>query len=160
MKKILYILLMGVAVLSSCKKDDETPGTAMKAMAGEWFLRYSTDGGQTWSNGYTHFSTYNTAANSSTEMYLDDLETFWQFKGKVGVDLGSKTFSGTNVANQYYTSTFTITDGKLLAKAAKAPASGTVTDSLTFKVKFSDDDDDLEYLFGGYRKTGFLEDEH
>jgi len=160
MKKLIYILLMVVAVSSSCKKDDETPGTAMKAMAGEWFLRYSTDGGATWSSGYTHFSTYNTAANSSTEMYLDDLESFWEFKGKVTVDLNSKSFSGKDVENQYYDSKFTVTDGKLNVKGTTAPASGTVADELTFKVTFSDDDDELVYLFSGYKKTGFLEDEH
>lgn len=159
MKKILYLFMLGVTVFTSCKKDDEVPGTAMKEMAGEWFLRYSTDNGATWGD-YTHYSTYNTASNSSTEMWLDDLESYWEIKGKVNVDLATKTFSGTDIPNQYYASTFTVTDGKLLKGAATAPASGTKTDSLYFKVTYSDDDDNDTYIFAGYRKTGFLEDEH
>lgn len=160
MKKTVYILLMVVAVLSSCKKDDETPGTAMKAMAGEWFLHYSDDGGETWGD-YAHFSTYNTASNSATAMWIDDLETFYNpsMKGVVSVDLANKTFSGTNVVNKNGDLTFTITDGKLLEKAAMAPGSKTITDSLYFNVVFSDDPT-VTYTLAGYRKTGFAEDEH
>jgi len=158
MKKIFYIMLLGVMVITSCKKEAEIGGTAVKDMSGEWFLRYSDDGGETWSD-YTHFSTYNTASNSTSEMWLDDLETFWQMKGKVSVDFTNKTFSGTDIENQYYDSQFTIMDGKVLKGAATAPASGAKTDSLYFKATFSDDPG-AEYILAGYKKTGFLEDEH
>jgi hypothetical protein len=151
-------MLVGVMIITSCQKELEIGETATKKMAGEWFLRTSDDGGQTWGD-YTHFSTYNTASNSSSEMWIDDLETFWQMKGKVNIDLNNKTFSGTDIQNEYYESTFTITDGKILEKAAKASGSKTVTDSLYFKATFSDDPG-TEYILAGYRKTGFLEDEH
>jgi hypothetical protein len=161
MKKILFIVLIGFTVLSSCKKEEQVGGTAMQTMAGEWFLHLSTDGGKTFGNNYYHFSTYNTADNSTGTMWLDDLGTFWDIKGKVSVNLTDKSFSGADIANESYDSQFTIMDGKLLVKAAKAAGSKSVTDSLYFKVKFSDDEDpNTEYVLAGYRKTGFLEDEH
>lgn len=154
-------MLIGFTALSSCKKEEEVGGTAMQKMAGEWYLHLSMDGGKTFGDDYYHFSTYNTADNSSSTMWLDDLGTFWDIKGKVSVNLADMSFNGTDIVNQKYESKFTITDGKLLEKAAKAAGSKTVTDSLYFKVKFSDDDDpNTEYVLAGYRKTGFLEDEH
>lgn len=152
-------MLIGLACFSSCKKDEDQGGTATKTMAGEWFLHYSVDGGKTYTSKYYHFSTYNTAANTSSTMWLDDLKTFWQMKGKVSIDLANKTFSATDVANTYYDSSFTITDGKIMDNVAKASGSKTLTDSIYFKATFSDEVG-TEYILAGYRKTGFLEDEH
>ena len=124
-------------------------------MAGDWFVQEDGEG------DYAHFSTYNTAANSLTEMWIDDLETFWPMKGKIAVDQANKTFSGTNIANAYQESTFTITEGKIIKGAAKAPGSRAVTDSIIFKVEFSDDDEPgIIHTFSGYKRTGFREDEH
>lgn len=167
MKKTVYILLMAVAALSSCKKDDETPGTAMKEIAGEWFLRYSTNDGVDFDDAYSHFSTYNTADNSSTTMWFDDLGTFHAVKGnlqpvkgKVSVDLTNFTFSATAAPNISKSGqTFTILEGKMLKGAATAPASGTKTDSLYVRIQFSEEPG-ITYILAGYRKTGFLEDEH
>jgi hypothetical protein len=162
MKKIYYLMALCVMIFTSCQKEEEVGGTAMQSMAGEWFVRMSADGGKTFGPDYYHFSTYNTADNSQTTMWFDDLKTFWQTKGKVSVNLENKTFSGENIKNVTYAdSFFTVLDGKLLEKAAKASGSKTVTDSIYFKMRFSDDDDpSTEYVFAGYRKTGFLEDEH
>jgi hypothetical protein len=161
MKKILYMMLIGITIFSSCQKEEVVGGTAMQEMAGEWFVRISFDGGKTFGSSYYHFSTYNTADNSTTTMWFDDLKSYWQTKGKVSVNLTNKTFSGASVENTYYESTFTVLDGKILKNAAKASGSKSVTDSIYFKMKYADDEDPTdEYVFAGYRKTGFLEDEH
>lgn len=160
MKNLIYIMLVGVMALSSCQKEEEVGAASIEKMAGEWFLRYSIDGGKTFSDEYYHYSTYNTAANNGKEMWLDDLGSYWEVKGKMNIDLNAKTFSGSNVANGYYDSFITITDGKILEKAAKASGSKTVTDSIYFKLTYSDDDDEDQYIWAGYKKTGFLEDEH
>ncbi len=156
-KNILYTLFAGLMIvfLASCQKEELVGGTATKDMAGDWFVQLDGEG------PFYHFSTYNTAANSSTEMFIDDLETFWQMKGKVSINQSNMTFSGADVSNTYYDSKFTLTDGVILKNAAKAAGSKTSTDSISFKVTFSDDDPvGTVYTFSGYKRTGFLEDEH
>lgn len=155
MKNIIYIICLSFLALTACQKDNEIGGTAVQEMAGEWFVKVNGGG------GYYHFSTYNTAENSLSQMWLDDMETFWEFKGKVNVDLNGLSFSGNNIQNTYYNSKFSVIEGKILKNAAKDLPSKTTTDSIYFKVKFSDDDDpETVYTFSGYRRTGFLEDEH
>ncbi len=162
MKKILYFMMLGLSItlLASCEKDEEIGGTALQQMSGDWFVQVSDDPEQAPSGGYAHFTTYNTASNSTAEMWLDDTESYWQFKGKVNVDLSSFGFSADNVQNEYYDSQFTVLNGKILKDAATAPGSKAKTDSIYFQVKFSDSDnpDGDVYTFSGYKKTGFLED--
>jgi hypothetical protein len=80
-------------------------------------------------------------------------------KSIVNVDIGSKTFSGNNLSNEYNESiTSDIADGFILSKAATTTG-GNVSDSIYFKVEYSDDPG-TEYFITGYKRTGFLEDEH
>jgi len=157
-KNILYTLLAGLMIvfLGSCQKEELVGGTATKDMSGDWFVQLDGAG------DYYHFSTYNTAANSSTEMFIDDLKSFWEMKGKVAINQSNMTFSGAAVGNTYYESKFTLTDGVILKNAAKAAGSKAKTDSIRFKVTFSDDKpaNGNVYTFSGYKRTGFLEDEH
>ena len=161
MKKILSILFLTVIVFSSCQKDPEVGGTAVQAMSGEWWVQIDGEG------SYYHFSTYNTAANSSTEMWIDDLESFWLMKGKVSVNLTDLSFSGNaveNVSPDYVGTgeTFTITNGKIFPMATTGPASNAVTDSIAFDVTFSDDEvpNGTVYHMQGYRRTKYAEDDH
>lgn len=162
MKKIVSIFILSTLVFTSCQKEEEVGGTAVEAMAGEWYVTASR-GGDSYD---AHFSTYNTAANSATEMWLDDLESFWETKGKVSVDLANMTFStSTPAQNEYYDMTFEVANGKILKGAARGPGSNTPTDSIYFELKFSDDvdEDDVQietpWIISGYKRTGFLEDE-
>lgn len=161
MKKIISIFILSALISASCQKEEEVGGTAIEAMAGEWFVTATkTYEGEDESSYDAHFSTYNTAANNASEMWLDDLESFWEMKGKVNVDLASMTFStSSGVQNEYYDMTFEILNGKILKGAARGPGSNTATDSIYFEVKFSDDDDDTPWVISGYKRTGFLEDE-
>lgn len=162
MKKIVSVFILSALILTSCQKEEVAGGTAMEAMAGEWYVTASRG-----SDSYeAHFYTYNTAGNSGSEMWLDDLESFWQTKGKVSVDLASMTFSTSAPAqNEYYDMTFGVANGKILKGAAKGPGSNTPTDSIYFELTFSDDvDEDGEqittpWIISGFKRTGFLEDE-
>ena len=162
MNRSIYIAVFALLIaLSGCRKDPEVGGTAVQEMAGEWWVQLEGDPGN-----YYHFSTYNTAANVPTEMWIDDLETFWLMKGKVNVDIANLTFTGANVENvspDYVGSgeTFTIVGGKIIKDGAVGPASKAVTDSIYFQVSFSDDPvPGTVYTLSGYRRTRFSEDDH
>lgn len=124
--------------------------------------------------GPYEFITSNTAANNTKEMLITD--GHWEDAYKVNVDLASMTFSvGQKVANPYKTLAVEPADikesylnddkpvvlgGKILKKAAHAPGSGMLTDSIFFYVKYADDyGDDAYYKVSGYLKTGYTEDE-
>ncbi|WP_353183208.1 lipid-binding protein [Parapedobacter lycopersici] len=166
MKKIIGIFILLALIATSCQKEEKVGGTAVEAMAGEWYTTASRtyvdgDGVEQTDSYDAHFFTYNTAANTATEIWLDDAESFWQFKGKVNVDLNSLTFASDAIQNEYYDMTFDVLNGKILKGAAKGPGSDAPTDSIYFEVKFSDDDPDITapWVISGFKKTGFLEDE-
>lgn len=170
MKKAIYLLMMCAGVLLvSCEKD-EIGSTATEALAGEWYV--TVDGADAsgavlyedvFGLGHKMINTYNTAANSPTEMYMDDLGNIWEYKVRMKSDINALTF-GTEgaVANEYYDCKVTIEGGKVLPGAATTPH-GTPADSIVYYVIFSDDD----YVPGtyaklkvsGYRYTGLAVDE-
>lgn len=155
-RKTLYAIFTALFMVcvSSCEQDDPEPGgTAVQSLAGEWWVQIDGEG------GFYHFSTYNTAANVPTEMWLDDLETFWDMKGKVNVDIANLSFSAANTTNEYYDITFTVDSGKIFPGVTKGPVSKAVTDSISFIVEFSDDPG-TKYHLSGYKRTGFTSDDH
>lgn len=156
--KILILFAFVTLGLMSCDLGDDpvVGGTATQAMAGEWWVTFSIGG--TDLTGYTLTTTSNTAANSTSEFLVTDNANAWDYKVKCPINLDAKTFSGTSLANLSYDITVNITDGKILPGAATTTG-GNVTDSIYFKVEFSDDPGNL-YEVAGYRRTGFLEDEH
>jgi hypothetical protein len=167
MKKYTLITLTLLVLLSlqSCQKDEIIGGTAVEKMAGDWYVKYSDDGGLTYHDDYYKFSTFNTSSNSSSEMWIDDLGTFYfsngsHLKGKINVNLENLQFNVTNVTNAGANTNikFTITEGKILKAAAKASGTKSITDSIYFKLKGSDDP--TTYVLAGFKKTKFLEDEH
>lgn len=150
--KILYaITALLVVFLGACQKDEVIGGTAVEKLSGEWWVQLDGTG------GYAHISTYNTAANSPTEMWFDD--GFWQAKYKVTVDPVTLKFSATEVANSDDSYPITITiNGEVIPRGAKGPSSKAVTDSIYFEAKYSDDPD--TYIVSGYKRTGFTSDDH
>ncbi|MFI0428179.1 lipid-binding protein [Mariniflexile sp. HMF6888] len=163
----IVILLFTVSLFVACDEGGEPdPGaTATVEMAGDWYVKLLVDGSDIYSLGYYQFSTYNTASNDGTQMWFDDHE-LWPSKVKANIDLSAMTFSGSQLENEYfYTSggvkvypTLDITNGVIIKKGTVAP-SGTVVDSISFNVEFSDDPGTI-YQVAGYKRTGFLEDEH
>lgn len=159
--------------MASCEKD-EIGGTATEALAGEWYVTVDAvdaDGNVVYSDdewfqmGNIFLYTYNTAANVPTEMYIDDMGYFWEYKVKVKCDVKSLTFSTNGaVANESYAGCdVTIDGGKILPGAATTPH-GTPADSIIFYVSFSDDTYPANYGYAkyrvsGYRYTGLVEDD-
>ena len=147
----------------SCDNSDTDPGaTQLVDMAGQWDVAaYSIDASGTVLAKETDtftLITYNTAANNTTEMWINDKGNFWSFKMKVDVDLQnmafacvSKDYNGSDKSD----ATAVITNGKVL-KGAATSLHGAPNDSIVFEVKFSDDDSNKTYRITGQRYTGFL----
>ena len=141
MKKVIYLLMMCAGVLLfSCEKD-EIGGTATEALAGEWTVTVdAVDGSGNvveedfFGLGRVMLNTYNTAANLPTEMYVDDLGNFWEYKVKVQSDVNTLTFA---------------TSG-----AATTPH-GTPADSIVYYVSFSDDEYPAQYGYAKYKVSGY-----
>lgn len=163
MKKILLYTLMlfaGLTFLASCE-DEEIGTTETVSMAGEWYVTVkAVDADENiiyddpFGNGTFHLDTYNTASNSTTEMWIDDNENFWEFKNRITVDLASMTFYATDAQNETYDCLVDITNGQILYDAATTP-SGSVADSIVFNVSFSDDGYPAAYGYDHYRIEGF-----
>lgn len=170
MKKVIYLLIMVTGVLmTACDKDD-IGGTSTVALAGEWYV--TVDGVDANENvlledpfglGHTMLYTYNTAANVSNEMYVDDTKNFWDYKVRIKSNIETLTFSTEGaVANEKYKCDVTIDGGKVLMGAATTPH-GTPADSIVFYVSFSDDTNAPKYYsklkVAGYRYTGLASDD-
>ena len=138
--------------------DPDVGGTATQAVAGEWFTTFTIAGEDVYGLGYQLVTTSNTAANSAGEFLITDDAHTWDYKVKTPLNLDAKTFGGTGLANLSYDITVNITNGKILPGAATS-SGGNVTDSIYFEAEFSDDPGTI-YQVAGYRRTGFLEDEH
>lgn len=165
MKKLfLYmgILALGLVSFSSCEKE-EIGGVATQELAGEWLVivdAVDADGNIVIADadffglGYIHLDTYNTFSNTSTEMWLDDLQNFWAYKVKVDVDFNGRTFQSADAQNEYYDITVDISNGEILYDATTTP-SGSAADSIVFNVNFSDDTYPVDYGFDSYRVSGY-----
>lgn len=158
-KKYITLPLLGLFLsfsFISCDEveDADVGGTAIEEVAGDWVVEIERDGAH-----YSHntISTYNTADNSSSEMWLDDIEHGWGLKAKVNLNLQDLTFSGNDLEELYYDVTVTITNGVVIKNGTTAP-SGTVVDSISFNAEFSDIPGEIWHYYG-YRRTGFPEDE-
>ncbi|WP_339735453.1 lipid-binding protein [uncultured Sunxiuqinia sp.] len=156
------LLISGLFFVTSCEKE-EIGGTATESMAGEWYVTgvaVDADGNIVYSDddlfglGHFHLDTYNTSANNTTEMWIDDNENFWDFKAKISVDLNTMTFQASDAQNEYYDMQVTVSDGKIMLGAATTP-SGMPADSIVFLVNFSDDTYPEDFGFDSYRIAGF-----
>lgn len=127
MKKIFYYCaaLFFCAGLTSCEKE-EIGGSAIESMAGQWYVQVDAvddngnpieEGEDYFGKGKTILLTYNTANESTTEMWLDNLgewniaqmyDQYFEYgyimpsynvKTRVKIDLNNLTFSSTESEN-------------------------------------------------------------
>ena len=159
MKKIIGLFFFLSVVAAACKKSTFDPGTTTTPKTSNgWWVTYSAGG--TVLVGPILFSTYNTAANNTDSMWIDDLKNFWEFKGKVALNYKALTFGSTGIQNNYYPSTADLTNGKILLKGGHSKA-GNVTDSIYFQITFSDDTSPgTVYTVAGTARTGLIEDDY
>jgi hypothetical protein len=149
---------------------DPDPGaTKVVDMAGDWYVQTFIDGEMI--ADYSLISTYNTASDDGTEIWIDDNKNIYWFKLKSPVNTSSKTFSGMNLASsvvdddtstpdviETYDINVNVTNGTIVKDGATT-SGGNTSDSISFDAEFSDDPGTI-YQFRGYKRTGLLEDEH
>ncbi|WP_439228621.1 lipid-binding protein [Flavobacterium sp. ARAG 55.4] len=149
----------------------EAGGTSVAKMSGDWYVQTLIDGEVV--VDYSLISTYNTSANDGKAMWIDDHGNIWSFKCKSPVNISSLSFSGNNLASsiiddddstpdviETYDINVNITEGKI-TKNGTTSTGGHTVDKIYFKAEFSDDENPgTIYEIVGYKRTGFLEDEH
>lgn len=169
MKKYISLFLFATVFafgFTACDVETniEPGGTNVEKMAGKWEVTVDAvdDAGNVlyedpYGMGTVIMYTYNTAANTNTEMWLDDDGEFWAFKMKVDVNYANRTFDcATKAYDAKGTGQGTVTNGKVLEGAA-TNLHGMPNDSIVFDIVFSDDDNGLKYRISGQRYTGFYE---
>lgn len=139
--------------------------TSTVDLAGEWMVTIDGILGDekyedVYGMGQMLWITYNTNADNGKEIWLDDLQSFWETKVKIPCDVNALTFgSSTPVPNQYYDDCdITVTGGKVTFGGALTP-SGMTADKIEFYITYSDDENGFTYYAHGYRRTGFVADE-
>lgn len=157
MKKFIFYIAVLSLIVTSCdlKEDYEVEKSKVVDAAGQWYVKYSTDG---YESDYILLNTFNTSADDGKEFWITDNDEWWHYKVKCPINVSNLTFSGEDLANESYDIKIQVTNGKVLKNAGKS-TSGVVTDSIYFELEFEDDPGTI-YQAAGVRRTGYLEDEH
>jgi len=160
--RYIFILFAMVVAFGACDPNDtiedyKTEYTSVGEMlAGEWYVTYTLDGVTKATN--SKISTYNTAADNGTQMWITDHDNYYGLKAVTNCDVKTNTFSVENADELIYGVKVDIRNGKVIPGAGTT-AAGNVTDSIYLEVEFSDSPGSV-YILSGVRRTGFLEDEH
>ena len=159
--KYLILLFAAVGFLSSCDLGEEPviEGVAIQEMTGEWWTTFTVGGEDIYGLGYNVITTYNTASNGTSKMWLDDIQHTWGYKLRVPINLEGRSFGGTDSIPELYFGVKAIVSNGVITKNDTPTTGGNTTDGITFDVEFSDDPGTM-YHVEGYRRTGFQEDEH
>lgn len=162
MKRLVYILvilLMGTTIYS-CQESYEVGSSATEKLAGEWWFAILDENGDVmvdYEGIAARMTTYNTADNGANELWVDDLEHYWEFKAKVKANVETLSFgSADSVNNVYYDENMIVRDGQIWEGIATSK-DGNVTDSIRLTTVFSDG---TILIYAGHRHTGFEEDEY
>ena len=172
MKKIIFsATLLLCLVLASCSKD-EIGGTATESVAGEWYVtvegvdasnKVILSDGDLYGLGHQLMKTYNTAANTTDEMFVNmpfDLSSYslpdYTFAQKVSCDVNNLTFQS-KTGN---TETASISGGQILPGQGTQP-NGAKSDSIVFYVTFKGDaipsgNGFVKYKVSGLRYSGLV----
>jgi hypothetical protein len=166
MKKVLYFaaMLLTMTLTTSCEKE-EVGNTATVATAGQWYVTVDAvdesgnvvyEDADLFGLGRVLLLTANTAANSATEMIVDDLKNFWGYRVKVTVDPVNMTFATNTTENNNLNGediNVTITGGKIV-KDGGVQNNGSKADYIEFYVNFSDDQYPAAYGYAKYHVYG------
>lgn len=168
MKKIMIAICLVASAYfcASCKRVevDLAGGTAIAKMAGFWDVtvdavdtdkQYYED---PYGLGVLPLMTYNTSENSTEQMWIDDCGQFYNYKFKVDIYYPGRTFHTTDGWTPYdaeNTGNAVIYSGKIM-EGMGHNVHGQPCDSISFILKFSDDDPSIDhYLVHGIRHGGY-----
>lgn len=164
MKKMLKYTVVALLALvfSACEKEP-IPVTSTVDLAGEWMVTATVGGEPVY--GPFMVLTYNTSDDNGTELWINELNNFWNpsLKVKVPCNAKAQTFGAdkdlvnANQPSGQTDFTVKVTNGKVTYNGTKTP-SGKVADAIEYTVEYSDDPG-THYVFKGYRRTGLVEDE-
>jgi len=196
MRKILFgLFVLLVVFLASCSKADTSTqpngyastqlgNTATVNMSNSWWVNVFLPGTGNLTPLPIFFQTYNTVANTTDSMWVDDFQNLGlaaavgypvslgtgpdslaglgtDFKCKVAINYSKYTFSTTNSVNYYgdtATTLVTVIGGQIFPKGGISLA-GNVTDSIYMKVVFSSNTADT-FTVSGVARTEFDEDDY
>lgn len=169
MKQIKYILclLMATLVFVSCETygDYEIEYASIHPMGGMYRIAVTDEAGNQLSLGSGNYVILsNTSDNSTTQCWIRigaynlAATNAHAINGKIACDLGSLTFSGSNIENLAGNvvsspETFTVTEGKVVLDGA-TPPSGGKSDAISFTFTNSRFPGKT-YKAVGYRYTGW-----
>jgi len=157
-------MLLTMTLTTSCEKE-EVGNTATVATAGQWYVTVDAvdesgnvvyEDADLFGLGRVLLLTANTAANSATEMIVDDLKNFWGYRVKVTVDPVNMTFATNTTENNNLNGediNVTITGGKIV-KDGGVQNNGSKADYIEFYVNFSDDQYPAAYGYAKYHVYG------
>jgi len=162
MKKILIIsftLLLGFMMSCDKMKDPVVDYVNLgKTLPGEWWVTYTVDGVDIYGAGHSVLNTFNTAANTSTDMWITDNGNFWQFQVKANADVANNTFSVVKGVDLIWDDSTSVSNGKIFINGGITKA-GNVADSIYMEIEWASDPGTI-YVCSGVRRTGFLDDEY
>lgn len=182
---IFGISILALLTLAACKRTLPSPGQTMaQNAAGNWWVTLKH--GSTPIAPYFFLATYNTAANTTDSIWVDDdlqsLNAFFQtnaqdsllyytwgipnssFKVKAGLQYTGLGFSGSDLENQYWSGDTTssemvsIFNGRIFPKGTTS-RTGVRTDSIYFQAVFSKNPVDT-FVISGYERTGQIDDDN
>ena len=176
MIKRLLILSFFLAFAAGCETYDDykIEYSSVYPLSGEWMVRFTTvtktvDGltDSTITSGLIVLSTFNTADNSTTQMWIRATSSSTnaaytgRFTGKINCNVADKTFTGDNTVNTYFSSgtipTFTISAGTIVTDGYDTASKGK-SDKITFTM-IDTRKPGKTYTVSGFRRTRWAEDE-
>ena len=159
--KYLSMILL-IAICTSCETEEgyadyPSENSPVVDLAGEWYVQTFVDG--TIVTDYSLLTTSNTSSDDGSEIQIFDHKNIWWFKVKSPIN--GLTFSGSDLASDVdgYEITVNINNGIIKKDGAKASNTNTIVDLISFDIEFSDEPGVI-YHIEGFKRSGFLEDEH
>ena len=195
MRNTIFLAFCTMACLVACNKDQLQPNgfastqygnTATVKMSNSWWVNVSLPGTGNLTPLPVFFQTYNTAANTTDSMWLDDLGNLGvaytvgfpgslgtgpdslaglgvDFKCKVAINYTAFTFNTTSSVNYYgnsATTLVTVIGGKILPMAGHS-LSGNAVDSIYMKAVFSNAPNPTDtFTIAGVARTDLNADDY
>lgn len=166
----LILLCVFAASFISCEtySDPKVDYTPIYQLSGEWRVRVTNLSTNTLisSSAMYTLGTYNTEDYSANQMWLRITSNMpsklGTLKVKINCDVPTLSFSASNASDIHVTTnaalgTVNITEGKVTLNSVTMP-SGVTSDRISFKLTTTKSPD-VTYLFEGYRRTRWNEDE-